>query len=77
MATENKPRRYKWTLEIEVDESWVADGFDFNENRVQDLTESLIGYAKPGEVSIRVIEAPTANRIREAQGFQAYSPDST
>lgn len=62
--------KFKWTLEVEVDETWVADGFDFHEDRVRELAEGLIAYAYPHEVKVRVLSAPDPKAIRKAQGYK-------
>jgi hypothetical protein len=63
------PKRFKWTLSVEVDETWVADGFDFTPDRVQEMSESLIAYAYPSEVKVKVVTAPDPRDVRRAQGY--------
>ena len=60
----------RWILEFEIDESWVADGFDFDEERCRDLEESLIAYAYPSEVSVKVLSAPDLKEILRIQGHE-------
>ena len=65
----SKPRRFKWTVEIEVDEKWVADGFDLTEERVVDMLQNDLRYAYESEVGARVLKAPSKKDIRVAQGY--------
>jgi hypothetical protein len=64
------PRMFTWTLEVQVAECWVEDGFDFNESHVRWLKENLIDYAYSNEVEVRVVKAPNPRAIRIAQGYQ-------
>lgn len=62
--------KFRWVVEIEVSENWVADGFDMNQDRVQRLKEELIPWAISGEeVDVRVLKSPDAESIRWAQGY--------
>lgn len=36
---------FKWTVEIEVHETWVADGFDMTEDRLRHMLEMALPYA--------------------------------
>lgn len=62
-------KRFKWTVEFEVDETWVADGFDLTDERAKDMIEGQLGYAYPHETSAKVVSAPSPIEIRLAQGY--------
>ena len=62
-------RRFKWVVEIELDESWVADGFDLGEWDPDVLAGRIMPYATEEEKTVRVVEAPSPASIREAQGY--------
>jgi hypothetical protein len=62
-------RRFRWLIEVEVNEVWVADGFDFDEDRCDQVRENLIGYADPDEVQVRVVKTPSPVEIRQSQGY--------
>ena len=64
-----KKRTFKWTLEIEVSEYWVADGFDITEENVQDIADALLPYAIEGEYRVRILQAPDPETVRQAQGY--------
>jgi len=66
-----KKRRFKWTVEIEVDEIWVADGYEATAERVQEAILSYsLGYARDEEVKVKIIKAPSRKSIAAAQGGQ-------
>lgn len=65
-----KPKKFKWVVEIEVDEVWVADGYEANADRVKDaIMEYSLGYAYDSEVNVKILKAPTKKSIAKAQGF--------
>lgn len=64
------PHRFKWILEIEVDRTWVADGFNMTDQRAQDMLSEHLSYAHQSEIGARVLSAPDPRDIRSAQGYQ-------
>ena len=65
--------RYRWVAQVtvDVDASWVADGFDLTSDRLRDVLEdNLLPYATGDErkVTARILRAPDALRIRKEQG---------
>lgn len=64
----NEPKFFKWVVEIEVEESWVADGFDMTDERAHDMLAHTLPYAYNYELKAKVISAPEAAEIRKAQG---------
>jgi hypothetical protein len=63
-------RRFKWVVEFEVDESWVADGFDLNDDRAHEMIHRYVSYSYGHEVSGKVLRAPDPKAIRKAQGYE-------
>jgi hypothetical protein len=59
----------KWTIEIQVDELWVADGFDMDDEIAGDMLADLVPYAHEHELKARVIKAPSRTKIRKIQGY--------
>jgi len=64
-------KTYKWTVEFEVDETWVADGFALDDERAQDMIRNDLRFATSSEVKAKVIKSPPAEAIRKAQGYKA------
>lgn len=71
--------RFKWVIEIEVNETWVADGFDMatevgderpGEGAVIDMLQQRLPYARSDELGGRIIAAPDSQLIRKAQGYR-------
>ena len=64
-------KTFKWTVEFEVDETWVADGFDLDDERAQDMIQNDLRLATSFEAKAKVIKSPPAKAIRKAQGYKA------
>lgn len=62
-------KRFKWTVDIYVDRSWIADGFDLTNERAKEMVAKTLPYAHNGEFSARVIAKPAKKLIRKAQGY--------
>lgn len=68
---------FKWTVEIEVAEVWVADGFDLDDDRAQGMLERELGWAYSHELRSTVLSAPDPAEIRKAQGYTDTVPDTS
>jgi hypothetical protein len=66
----SKPKRFKWVVEIEVDEKWVADGFDLTNENITDRFQDMLPYATSNEVSGKILKAPSKKAIRVVQGYE-------
>ena len=62
-------KRFKWTVEFEVDEQWVADGFDLTNERALDMLATDLRYAYGHELGATVIKSPDPLEIAKAQGY--------
>ena len=60
---------YTWTVKIHISPIWVADGFDLDNDRLQDMLMSELNCATDSEVSGEVISAPDSKQIRVEQGY--------
>ena len=60
---------FKWTVQFQVDESWVADGFDLTDERAMAMLNSTLPYAYESELRAKVTAAPNHKAIRKAQGY--------
>jgi hypothetical protein len=60
---------YRWTVEIDVAEVLVADGFDLTPDRLQRILEHALPYARSTEVRGRVLKSPDPGDINEEQGY--------
>lgn len=63
------PKTFKWTVEFEIDETWVADGFEMTDERANDMIQNALGWATSSEVKARVLKSPDPKKIRKAQGY--------
>jgi hypothetical protein len=68
-------KRFKWTIEISVDESWVADGLDLQDG--QDLADRLrhgiLTFAPLSDMEAKVIKGPAREAIAKVQGFKSVA----
>lgn len=63
--------KFKWTVEFEVDEVWVADGFVLTSERALDMLSSDLGWADiSSELSARVVSHPDLESVAKAQGYR-------
>lgn len=51
------PRTFKWTVEIEVSETWVADGFEATSERMHEILCRALPYALGSEIGARVVKS--------------------
>lgn len=63
--------RFKWTVEFEVDELWVADGFELDDERAADMLLNDLRFARGDEVAAKVIKSPDKAQIRKIQGYSS------
>jgi hypothetical protein len=61
--------KYKWVVEFEVTELWVADGFNITQGRAIDMIANALPYASGAEFSAKVIKSSTEQAIKKAQGY--------
>jgi hypothetical protein len=64
-------KSFQWTVEIEVDETWVADGFDLTDERAHDIMCHALPFAYGYEIKARVLSAPDPDTIARAQGYES------
>lgn len=63
--------KIKWTIEIEVDETWVADGFDIpDDDAVQFMTMRFLPYAYGHEIGGKVLKRPPDEVVAKLQGYK-------
>jgi hypothetical protein len=67
-----KPIKFKWTVEVEIDERWVADGFDLEngESMEEMIKRSRLGYAYSHEVKCKVLTRPPDEAVAKAMGYK-------
>lgn len=61
--------KFKWVVEFEVDEVWVADGFNLTKERAEDMIFNDLGYADVTEIKVKILKSPDKNKILKAQGY--------
>lgn len=56
-----------WTVQFSVDPSWVADGFNLDDERAHLMIQNDLGYAYPSETAAKVIKSPSEKLIAGLQ----------
>jgi hypothetical protein len=62
-------QKFKWVVEFEVTETWVADGFNITQGKAIDMIANVLPFASGAEFKAKVIEAPDPKLIRKTQGY--------
>ena len=62
---------YTWTVKISVADTWVADGFDLTEDRLNDILQRELSYAYSTEVKGEIVKSPNADKIAKEQGYSS------
>lgn len=66
----NAEGMFTWIYEIQVHTNWVEDGFNLEEENLNDaILSELLGYANASELKVKVLRAPDSKEIARAQGF--------
>lgn len=60
--------KLKWTVELSVDSTWIADGFDLTDERALHMLQNDLEFAWPGELAAKVITYPAPEKIAKLQG---------
>lgn len=68
-----KAKPFTWTVSFTVAPLWVQDGFTLSDERALSMLASEIGTAAEGELSAKVLVAPSPADIAKAQGYQKDS----
>ena len=62
-------KKFKWVVEFEVDESWVADGYDPDDEQMKEMLAQRLSGAYNHEIDAKIIKRPTDKSIVKAQGY--------
>lgn len=61
-------KMFKWTVEFQVSENWVADGFNLTDDRALNMLSSELGWAYEGiELKAKVVKRPNPDEIAKCQ----------
>lgn len=64
-------KMFKWIVEFQVADTWVADGFQMTDQRAWDMLSKDLSYADMDtEIHARVVASPNASLIAKAQGYE-------
>jgi hypothetical protein len=68
----DEPKKLKWTVEFEVSEEWVEDGFILTSARALEMLEaSDDNFFYSGGSKARVIAAPDPWTLAKTQGYNS------
>lgn len=61
-------RRLKYIVEFEIDEKWIADGFDLTQERAKSMLANELSHANGSELEATIVLAPEPHAIAVLQG---------
>ncbi len=64
-----KDNKFKWTVEIEINKTWIGDGFEIKEDNLHSAINELIPYAYTDEIKVKILKSPDSKAILTAQGY--------
>ena len=64
-------KKLKWIVELSVDQSWIADGFNLTKERAHSMLAHDLCYAYDYELKAKIISAPSDKEIAKLQGFKS------
>jgi hypothetical protein len=62
---------YEWTVRFRVHKSWVADGFNLDDERAKEMLAHDLQFAYGHELDAKVMAAPDPERIAKEQGYKS------
>lgn len=67
---------WKFEVTLQVDDTWVADGFDMSDKHIAAIADAIVntvhggyGYAHEATAAIKVRKSPDHATIKELQGY--------
>jgi len=64
-------QKVSWIVRFSVDKSWVADGFDIDDERALDILSHALRYANVGtELDAKVLRKPAKALVERLQGYR-------
>ena len=63
--------KLRWTVEFAVDSSWVADGFNFTDERAKRMLNYDLSGAYGHEIGAKILSAPDPLKIAKLQGYES------
>jgi hypothetical protein len=64
---------FKWTIEIQVAEMWVVDGFALDDYSAVEMLAHALPYAYGHELKACVLTRPNDHEVAAAQGFRVVT----
>lgn len=61
-------KKFKWTVEFTVDETWVADGFTLTDERAKQMLANDLAFAYDHEIAAKVVKHPDRLAVLKAFG---------
>jgi hypothetical protein len=69
MREVRRMKKFKWVVEITVDETWVADGVNLTKDSALSMVQSHLPFATSNEFKVKILKAPDKKDIKKAQGY--------
>ena len=62
--------KLKWTVDFFVDESWIADGFNPDNDDMTTMLSHRLPYAAGYEIKVKIVKRPDQNKVAKLQGYK-------
>lgn len=66
-------KKFKWVVEFEVDEIWVGDGFDPDNDDMKQMLATRLPFADGSELKAKLLKRPSDTAIAKVQGYKNVS----
>ncbi len=66
-------RYYEWTVKMRVAATWVADGFNLDKERAEEMLKQDLRSAYGHEMEAEIVQAPPLDDIAREQGYKSAS----
>lgn len=64
--------KFRFTVEFEIDEIWIADGFFLTADIAMEMLANELNFANVGEeLDARMVKVPSLERVARAQGYSS------
>jgi hypothetical protein len=65
-----KMAKLSWIVKVQVEKTWIADGFDLTKERMIDMLQNDLQFATSNEVNAIILAKPERKTIRKIQGYK-------
>lgn len=64
---------YYWILQVGIEKTWVADGIDFTDERLENTIQRAYGHLRGDEIKAKVLSRPPDKNVAQEMGFETVA----